>query len=80
MGELKTARGRRELEAYRQGKKLTYRQACLAKCYECMGGYADGKVDCEIPGCPLYGFMPFKAVEARKIAQLAGKPGLDEER
>ena len=54
------ARGRKELIAHREGKKLTRSQMCLAKCYECMGGYADGKYDCNIPKCPIYPLMPFQ--------------------
>ncbi len=39
---------------------MTRAQAIRAKCYDCMGGYVDGKRDCEIPRCPLYGFMPYR--------------------
>ena len=60
----KMARGRNELIKHREGKKLTYRQAALAKCYDCMGGYQDGKVDCEIPNCSLYPFMPFRKMKS----------------
>ena len=55
-----TAKGRIELLKHIQGKKLTYRQMVLAKCYECNAGYTDGKVDCQVPGCPLYPKMPYK--------------------
>ncbi len=55
-----TAKGRKELLAYREGRKLTRAQAIRAKCYDCMGGYDGGKRDCEIPRCPLYQFMPYK--------------------
>jgi hypothetical protein len=56
----KSAKGKTFLEQYARGKKLTQRQAILAKCYECMGGYVDGKRDCKINGCPLYPLMPYK--------------------
>ena len=56
----KRLQGRKELVAYLQGKRLTYRQACLAKCFECMNGYSDGAADCHIPDCPLYPRMPFR--------------------
>ena len=54
------ARGKRELTNHLNGKKLTWKQACLAKCYECCAGYTDGKVDCGVKDCPIYGMMPFK--------------------
>ena len=38
----------------------SYKCAVLAKCYECMCEYADGRVDCEIKDCPLYRWMPYK--------------------
>lgn len=55
----KTARGRDELKKHLSGKKLSYKQALLAKCYECTGGYVDGKMDCKIPDCSIYWYMPF---------------------
>ena len=42
------------------GRKLTFKQAVLAKCFDCMGGYVDGLVDCRVPHCPLYPFMPYR--------------------
>lgn len=30
------------------------------KCHECMGGYADGRKDCEITVCALYPWMPYR--------------------
>jgi len=48
------ARGNKELKKHLSGEKLTQRQMILAKCAECMNYYADGKIDCEIPGCPPY--------------------------
>ncbi len=57
------AQGRGELVKHIAGERLTHRQMILAKCYECMGGYADGKRDCKIPKCPLYPRMPFRGKE-----------------
>ncbi len=54
------AQGRNELKKYLEGKKITYKEAVLGKCYECNLGYADGKVSCEIPECPLFQYMPYK--------------------
>lgn len=53
--------GRNEMIYYLSGKKLPKWKAVKAKCYECMSGYPDGKMDCRIPDCPLYPFMPYRA-------------------
>ncbi len=56
-----TAQGSKELKRYREtGKKLTRAHAMKAKCYECQGGYADGKQDCKVTSCPLYPYMPYR--------------------
>lgn len=52
--------GRAELTAHLHGAKLTYRQMCRAKCFDCMGGYADGAEDCRVTSCPLYQMMPYR--------------------
>ena len=54
------AKGKNHLITHLQGGKLTHKQAILAKCYDCMGSYDDGKKDCEVPNCPLYQFMPYR--------------------
>lgn len=54
------AQGRKELERHLMGEKLTRKEAILAKCYECMNSYQDGKKDCEIKDCPLYPMMPYR--------------------
>lgn len=38
---------------------LTTKQAIVAQCAHCMGWYADGRMDCENPDCPLYPYMPY---------------------
>lgn len=55
------ARGKRELLMHLRGKKITRKGAMLAKCYDCCGYYADGLVDCKVPLCSLYAYMPFRA-------------------
>jgi hypothetical protein len=55
----KVARGRKELLKHLEGGRLTLRQATLAKCYDCMGYFSDGKIDCKMPKCPLHDFMAF---------------------
>ena len=52
--------GKKELIKHLQGGRLTMRQRLLAKCFECMGGYADGTQDCRITDCPLYPVMPYR--------------------
>jgi len=54
------AKGNTELTKHLKGIRLTQRQMILAKCYDCMNGYLDGKVDCKIKECPLYPFMPYR--------------------
>jgi len=41
-------------------RKPTRAAAMLAKCHECCGYYVDGKVDCAVPTCPLYRWMPYR--------------------
>ena len=50
----------KQLHRYSLGEKLTPRQMMRAKCAECMGGFADGRLDCEIPECPLYPVQPYR--------------------
>jgi hypothetical protein len=54
------AKGKKELEAHLRGEKLTPLQILFAKCYECMCGYVDGRMDCEINSCPNYSRMPYR--------------------
>ena len=54
------ARGRKELLKHLDGERLTIRQMVLARCFDCMGYFVDGKADCEIPDCPLYPLMPYR--------------------
>lgn len=54
------ARGGNELQKHLMGERLTQRQMILAKCYDCMNGYLDGKLDCEIKECPLYPLMQYR--------------------
>ena len=52
--------GRKELSRHLEGKRLTSRQAIYGKCYDCMGGYIDGRVDCGIKRCSLHPYMPYR--------------------
>jgi hypothetical protein len=44
-------------------RKITRKAAIESKCHECSGYYVDGKVDCQVPGCPLYQYMPYRSQE-----------------
>ena len=55
----KTARGKKELIKHLEGGRLTLKQAVNAYCFACMGYYADGKQDCNMPHCSLHPFMAY---------------------
>ena len=42
------------------GKPIARKEAALAKCFECMGYFQDGRIDCQGYDCPLYLFYPYK--------------------
>ncbi len=63
----KTALGKKELIKHLEGHCLTLRQAVYAYCYSCMGYYADGKVDCNMPHCSLHPFMPYNTNRVKKF-------------
>lgn len=54
------AKGRAEMLKHLDGKKMPASRAVIAKCYDCMGYFADGKTDCQMPECPLYPWMAYK--------------------
>ncbi len=43
----------------------TRNEAIHAKCFDCSSGYADGVVDCEDTGCPLYEYHPYRTKLSR---------------
>jgi len=62
---------RKYLLAFLFGEKLTPMQTIHARCYECMGGYADGKQDCGVEDCPNYPYMrynPNREVKKRVLS------------
>jgi hypothetical protein len=59
----KEAKGRRELIRHFYGERNTIRQMVLAKCYDCMGYFSDGKDDCGMELCPLYPIMAYRSGE-----------------
>jgi len=46
-------------------KKLTPRLAIEYHCWQCLGLYMDGKIDCQSVACPLYPWMPYRRLEPR---------------
>lgn len=58
--------GRKEYLEILRGNHSTPRKRILAKCYECMGYYEDGTMDCEQEECPLYAMMPYRAGKKTK--------------
>jgi hypothetical protein len=52
--------GGKELRKHLNGERLDLEEAVLSKCYDCMGRYVDGAMDCKIPECPLYQYMPYR--------------------
>lgn len=54
------AKGKNLLLKYLKGGRLTQRQAIHAKCYDCMGFFVDGRMDCKSPQCPLYPWMLYR--------------------
>ena len=59
--------GERYLKKYREGGKITLKQAVIAHCYDCMAGYADGKLNCEIKDCSLFPWMPYKRISKESL-------------
>lgn len=54
----KKVKGIAELQKHLKGERLTRGKAIMAKCYECMGYYMDGRQDCKCVTCPLYPYNP----------------------
>ena len=72
VGAWKTSRGKFYLLKYLSGERITKGQAIIAKCAECCAGYQDGRVDCGINTCPLYGYMPY-----RNLTEECAEPDID---
>ena len=65
----KTARGKNELLKHLSGQRLTFKQAIYARCYDCMGYYADGKQDCKMPHCSLHPFMAYNKNRGKRTVK-----------
>lgn len=59
------AAGKTDFIKYLNGEHLNLRESISAKCYECMGYYADGIADCEQQNCCLYPFHPYNPNPAK---------------
>lgn len=55
-----TSRGKTQMLRHLNGDKLTRNQSISAKCFDCMGWYQDGRLDCRMPNCPLFPFRSYK--------------------
>lgn len=55
-----SCKGKLEFLKVRCNEKYSRKDAILAYCYDCMGFYEDGKMDCLNEKCPLYPWMPYK--------------------
>jgi hypothetical protein len=62
-------KGKNQYADFKKGVRLTHKQAILAKCYECMGFFEDGKQDCCGKGCPLYQFYPYKCENSVSVVE-----------
>jgi hypothetical protein len=66
VGKWALHQGKSELLRFLNGGKLSWKEQCRAKCFECCCGYDDGAKDCKIPTCPLYGGMPYRDAKPEK--------------
>lgn len=62
----KLRKGKAEWLKYLETGEVTRKEAMLAQCYHCMGGYDDGPQDCGSAICSLYPFMPYRDGRSRK--------------
>lgn len=63
------AKGLQGIKKLLKGVRNTRQEAIEAKCYDCMGGYADGVVDCGDSSCPIYPYNPYKGRKCGKTSQ-----------
>lgn len=64
----KTVKGKKELLKHLDGGHLTPKKAIQAKCYDCMGFFADGRQACKMPKCACYPFMAYNADKKKRKA------------
>jgi hypothetical protein len=68
------ALGKIDLINHLKGKNLRTQQAIRAKCFDCMGYYADGTDPCGVFDCPLEPLNPYREGGVRKL-RIVGKKG-----
>lgn len=66
----KKAKGGKEIKKFLVGEIISTKGAILAKCYDCMGYYGDGTIDCKVVTCPLYLYMPYSEAGPRKTRKV----------
>lgn len=54
------SKGKKCLVRYINGELISRSEAILAKCADCMAYYTDGMMDCQVPTCSLYPWMPYR--------------------
>jgi hypothetical protein len=54
-----TSSGKTYYLKYLNGGKLSASQSIKAHCADCCGGHVDGRLDCDVPLCPSYAYMPY---------------------
>jgi hypothetical protein len=73
-----TTSGKTTYLKYLSGTHCTAKESILAKCAECCAGYHDGRMDCKMPDCPLYPFMPY-GTKKQKFRRKVEKEDIAEE-
>ena len=67
----KSVKGFVSWKRFQEGSHITRKQAILAKCYDCMGYYADFGLDkdCKVKDCPLYPYHPYRSRTVQETLQ-----------
>ena len=69
-----TGIGSASLARFKNGEDLSPLQSIKACCADCVGYYADGRLSCETPDCPLFPFMPYNP--RKKTRQNPSRQGI----
>lgn len=64
------AKGKEAYLRFVDGIRLSSLQAIHAKCFDCMGRYVDGVMDCGVLGCPLHPYMPYNPRKEKRVLNL----------
>ena len=81
-----TGIGSTDLKRHLAGEVLTPLRAIQAKCADCTGNYADGRVSCELAECPLFQYHPYNLARRKKKrtriidlgpGKFSGKPSVE---